>query len=191
MLPDILDQNSMYVFVFGPGFGECIAVWIPPGRWFVVDSCRIAKESAALHLLTKYGGKCECLVLTHQHGDHFDGFSELIEFDDWRFIGCNDLSVPSSKGNSRSPLKRLAGELDQAIAAIREAWQTRPNSTWWTWRGNDQRIDDTNLKVLHPPLSDDGNRQFLRRWIQPSRRRRGLWLPSSFEALLPILWLTW
>jgi len=36
MIPEALNPGYLYVFVFGPGFGEAIAVRVPPDRWLVM-----------------------------------------------------------------------------------------------------------------------------------------------------------
>ena len=40
MMPVSLDEGRLYVFVFGPGYGESVAVRVPPDEWLVIDSCR-------------------------------------------------------------------------------------------------------------------------------------------------------
>ena len=151
MLPDALSLDSIYVFVFGPGFGECTAVHIPSFGWIVVDSCRIEAKCAASHLLEKYGGKCECLILTHLHKDHYDGFADLADVNDWRLIGCNDPNVGDDFGVARSPQARTRVELDQAIATIRKKWIGDTSKEWRTWRGKDQMVGSATIRILHPP----------------------------------------
>ena len=122
MMPDELDSESLYVFVFGPGFGESIAIRVPPDRWMVIDSCNVAGKAAALHVLQKYGGTCDCLMLTHRHQDHYPGFSKLIDWASWTTIGCNDLAVDDGFYDSSDPEKLMEGELEQAIATIKQRW---------------------------------------------------------------------
>ena len=40
-MPASLDEGRLYIFVFGPGYGESVAVRVPPDEWLVIDSCRI------------------------------------------------------------------------------------------------------------------------------------------------------
>lgn len=35
-----LDRELLTVFVFGPGEGEALAVWLPNEGWLFVDACR-------------------------------------------------------------------------------------------------------------------------------------------------------
>ena len=91
MMPSHLDADHLYLFAFGPDMGESIAIRIPPDLWVVVDSCRVAGKAAAMHVLPKYGGRCECIVLTHRHKDHYAGFSRLLAYEEWRIVGCDDL----------------------------------------------------------------------------------------------------
>src|SRR5437868_4316182 len=78
VMPTSLNGGRLYAFVFGPGYGESVAVRVPPDEWLVIDSCRIAKQSAASHVLRRYGGKLTVLLLTHVHKDHYRGFVDLI-----------------------------------------------------------------------------------------------------------------
>jgi len=63
MMPRNLEADRLYLFVFGPGFGESILIRVPPNLWIVIDSCYIADKAAALQVLPRYGGECSCLVL--------------------------------------------------------------------------------------------------------------------------------
>lgn len=155
MMPEALDSESLYVFVFGPGFGESIAVRIPPDRWMVIDSCRVGGNAAALHVLKKYDEHhCECLVLTHRHQDHYPGFADLIDHGDWNTIGCNDLSLDHEFISARDLEARLKGELEQVIASIDTRWEKNSEAQWWTWRTDDLRpVGGATARILHPERS--------------------------------------
>lgn len=150
MMPVELDAVSLYVFVFGPGFGESIAIRVPPDRWMVVDSCNVASKAAALHILEAYGGTCDCLMLTHRDQDHYRGFSNLIDWASWTTIGCNDLSVDDEFYNSVDPEKLLEGGLEQAIASIKQRWSDNAESEWRTWKSTSRTVGDAKVSVLHP-----------------------------------------
>jgi beta-lactamase superfamily II metal-dependent hydrolase len=158
MMPDELDAESLYVFVFGPGFGESIAIRVPPDRWMVVDSCNVASKAAALHVLEAYGGTCDCLMLTHRHRDHYRGFSNLIDWATWTTIGCSDLTVDDDFYNSVDPEELLRGGLEQAIASIKQRWSENVESEWRTWKTTDRGVGDANVSVLHP--AEDFARQY-------------------------------
>jgi beta-lactamase superfamily II metal-dependent hydrolase len=150
MMPTELDADSLYVFVFGPGFGESIAIRVPPDRWMVIDSCNVAGKAAALHVLEAYGGTCDCLMLTHRHKDHYRGFSNLIDWASWTTIACNDLSVDDEFYNSVDPEKLLEGGLEQAIASIKQRWSDNAESEWRTWKSTSRTVGDATVSVLHP-----------------------------------------
>jgi len=150
MIPETLDPGCLYMFVFGPGFGESIAVRVPPDRWLVIDSCYVAGRAAALHVLPRYGGQCECLVLTHRHQDHYPGFSSVVDYAEWPILGCNDLLLDERVATSRDLESRLTGELEQAFSAIRERWTANSACIWWTWRDSTRNVGDASLTALHP-----------------------------------------
>lgn len=70
--------------LFGPGFGEAMAVHLGHGAWVLVDSCRepSGRQPAALHYLDQLGldpaRVVRLVVATHWHDDHTDGVSEIV-----------------------------------------------------------------------------------------------------------------
>ncbi len=153
MMPEELDADYLYLFVFGPGKGESIAIRVPPDLWVIVDSCRVAGKAAAMHVLPKYGGQCECIVLTHRHQDHYAGFSNLLDYDVWRLVGCNDLYLDGHLGESRDLERRLANELEQVFASVEQRWAEDVESVWWTWRKTARQVGHAELIALHPEES--------------------------------------
>jgi len=90
------------------------------------------------------------VVLTHRHQDHYPGFSSVIDYGEWPIIGCNDLSLDDSFAGSRDLEFRLAGELEQALSAIRERWLDNDGCIWWTWQDSTRDVGDAELTALHP-----------------------------------------
>src|SRR5690348_10401793 len=75
-----LKADLFHVVLFGPGYGESIAVRVPPDRWIIVDSLRFgAERNPALELLISAGARWSCLVLSHPHDDHAQGFPSLVD----------------------------------------------------------------------------------------------------------------
>jgi beta-lactamase superfamily II metal-dependent hydrolase len=77
------DSNDLEVSVFGPGFGECIAIHLPGGKWILVDSCRNSEgQPATLAYLREMGVEAgsdvAMVVASHWHFDHVDGIAELV-----------------------------------------------------------------------------------------------------------------
>lgn len=146
-----LDEGRLYVFLFGPGYGESIAVRVPPDEWLVIDSCRIANQAAALHVLRRYGGKFTLLLLTHRHRDHYRGFVDLIGSGEWSRIGCNDWRLADAEPlDTADPEDRLGAGLAQVLAEIQNQWRTRPTSHLLTRRGVSSPIGEGMLHILHP-----------------------------------------
>lgn len=151
MMPASLDGGRLYVFAFGPGYGESVAVRVPPDEWLVIDSCRIAKQAAALHVLRRYGGKLTLLLLTHRHKDHYRGFVDLTGWGEWSRIGCNDWRVTDAEPiDAADPEDQLGAGLAQVLAEIQNQWRVRPTSRLLTRRGANCAIGHGVLHILHP-----------------------------------------
>lgn len=77
-------DNELEVSLFGPGYGEAIAVHIGKGQWFLVDSCEKSnpRKPASLDYLEKLGvdisNGVKMVVVTHWHDDHVRGISEIV-----------------------------------------------------------------------------------------------------------------
>lgn len=69
--------------IFGPGKGECVALHLGGGDWFIVDSCREygTRQQPALAYLDALGVNIETAVKlvvgTHAHDDHVKGLAEV------------------------------------------------------------------------------------------------------------------
>jgi hypothetical protein len=77
-------DDEAELVIFGPGFGEAIAVHLGAGRWLLVDSCldEVGKEPASLTYLDKIGVSPDAvaaIVASHWHDDHVRGISKLAE----------------------------------------------------------------------------------------------------------------
>ena len=71
------------VSLFGPGFGECLALHLPGGKWILVDSCRDATGNpVGLEYLRSIGvnpaTEVSTVVASHWHMDHVDGIAEVV-----------------------------------------------------------------------------------------------------------------
>lgn len=78
-----MSKNLVNLVVFGPGFGESIVINIPNVGWGVIDSClgkvKRQKHNPALeYLKSKQVSRLAFIILTHPHGDHFQGFDQII-----------------------------------------------------------------------------------------------------------------
>lgn len=121
-------SDEIEVTLFGPGFGEAIAIHIGEQTWILVDSC-IDPDSdapASLTYLTRIGvtpNKVRTIVASHWHDDHVRGISQIAticpqaEF----VISCifNDKEaaafLATYSGSSAPGQSRGAKELFEAI----------------------------------------------------------------------------
>lgn len=79
------DNDEVEVVVFGPGYGEAIAVHLGDQNWLLVDSCidPDSKEPASHTYLKSIGvdpSSVKVIVATHWHDDHVRGISALAKF---------------------------------------------------------------------------------------------------------------
>jgi len=84
-LADPPKSEEIEISLFGPGFGESIAVHVGLGSWIIVDSCldRESEFPAALKYLQSIGvdfsSSVELVVATHWHDDHTRGLASVFE----------------------------------------------------------------------------------------------------------------
>ena len=76
-------EDEIEITLFGPGYGESIALHIGDGTWVLVDSCiDPSGEPRALRYLTDLGvdpaRDVRLVVATHWHDDHIRGMAKLI-----------------------------------------------------------------------------------------------------------------
>lgn len=76
-------STEVEVVVFGPGYGEGLAVHLGDSQWMLVDSCIDPhnKQPASLNYLLSIGVPADhvrAIVATHWHDDHVRGLSTLV-----------------------------------------------------------------------------------------------------------------
>lgn len=74
--------NEIEVTIFGPGYGEAIAIHLGDGAWLLIDSCLNpnTKKPASEEYLDNIGvntNQVETIVASHWHDDHVRGISKL------------------------------------------------------------------------------------------------------------------
>ena len=77
-------SNEIELSIFGPGYGEAIAVHLGEGKWLLIDSCLDpeSKTPATAVYLDQLGVKPEnvkAIVASHWHDDHVRGISHLAK----------------------------------------------------------------------------------------------------------------
>ncbi|NOX62146.1 MAG: hypothetical protein GXP42_09415 [Chloroflexi bacterium] len=100
--------DELEVSLFGPGYGEAIALHLGRGKWVLVDSCidPIAKAPATLHYLSHLGvdiaQAVKLIVATHWHDDHVRGISTV-------FQKCQSAELVISTALSKDKFLELIG----------------------------------------------------------------------------------
>lgn len=85
MINDSPGPDQLEVTVFGPGYGESIAIHYGNGQWCLVDSCLDPESGrpAALVYLEKMGvdvtTAVHYVVATHWHDDHIRGLAQIMQ----------------------------------------------------------------------------------------------------------------
>ncbi len=156
-LRETLNDGYVSVVVFGPGYGESVAVRGPDGRWLVIDSLREprSERNPAAALLREFDAEPELLVLTHDHEDHSAGFAELVEMQSGSGtrIGCVPRVLPDAADPLRNPDAGAAlrqGRTRLALAAIQAQWDRRPSSRWLLCRGRETTLGPVRITALSP-----------------------------------------
>lgn len=151
-----LPDGHVSVVVFGPGYGESVAVRGPDGRWLVIDALRDAgsERNPAVELLKEHRAAPDVLLLTHPHEDHAAGFAELVE----RQRPSGQVgAVPAPPLDDRDPLRHpdtaaalRASRTRLALTAIQERWAQHPTSRWAVEAGAKLSLGPLELEVLTP-----------------------------------------
>jgi hypothetical protein len=154
MMPQ-LQEDLLYVFVFGPSYGESILLRIPPDTWVVIDGCSSKKiESYPARALSIYKAEPHAVVLTHPHMDHSRGLAPIL--DRWAVsdVGCCEALIGSEGWELHPNLQRAAdgGKTEEVLAMIDDLWTRRPSSRWPLQWGEDRVIGAATLRVLHPVM---------------------------------------
>lgn len=109
-------SDQIEIIVFGPGYGECIAVHLGANRWMVVDSCIDIKTGRppVLDYFDKIGINPEesvkLIVISHWHDDHIRGLSDIIS-------SCSKASICLSNALTKSEfISRVLSYDDRMMA---------------------------------------------------------------------------
>ena len=105
-------QLEIEVSVFGPGYGEAVAVHFGNGKWMLVDSCTFDVERTPAPLAYLEGMDIspeECvstIVVSHWHDDHVRGIGEIVS-------RCKSADVFVSSALKNRELITLASSLSR------------------------------------------------------------------------------
>lgn len=126
MIEPEFDEEHLYLVLFGPGYGESVAVRAPESSWLLVDclSKNVGGEDwiPGVELLNAAEPQAVAVALTHPHGDHAEGFSTLIEHSMPVAVGCVAPYVepPSDWGHAADAEHALhAAQVEEALRVLR------------------------------------------------------------------------
>jgi beta-lactamase superfamily II metal-dependent hydrolase len=152
-----LTNDRLHIVVFGPGYGESVAVYVPDGGWLICDSLSSAHGSTdlvpAAELLTSRQERAAALILTHPHDDHVAGFDRLVQ----RFaegpVGRVGIELPEDGFTERddASLVLATSNRAKALAAISSHWQRYPDAKWEMSADDPPlQLGPATVEVLHP-----------------------------------------
>lgn len=171
-----LDRTLLNLFVFGPGYGEALALALPGKGWIVVDGCRSGDRIPLLELLRDHPEEpIEAVVLTHPHTDHTAGMLDLLTDGDIgpriRKIGCVARNITSDPDNtlgaeleartdSLNPLDaeelEALGQARLVIERLRTEWEDTPSRRLPLVDGDEIFLSATKVRVKAlAPTADD------------------------------------
>ena len=155
-----LVTDRLHVVVFGPGYGESVAVYIPDGGWLICDSLSSAHGSADLvpagELLTSRHEVAAALILTHPHDDHVAGFDRLVQRFAAGLVGRVGIELPEDGFTEGDDAARVLATSNRAkaLAAISSHWQRHPDAKWEMSADESPRqLGPATIEVLHPDNS--------------------------------------
>ena len=75
-------DDEFELTLFGPGYGESLALHVGEGAWVLIDSCGRADAPVALDYLRRIdvdpSEAVQMIVATHWHDDHIRGLAEMV-----------------------------------------------------------------------------------------------------------------
>jgi hypothetical protein len=157
----VVDDESLGVWLFGPGTGELVVVRAPPGVWLVVDGCAADRAGYAQQLLDHYGARPSLVVMTHPHADHASGLRQVIEratagsVELWPRLGMVPAPYDGGAGDTWDAFASLTGGVaEQVVATIIARWSRHPACRWDLEVGSSERLGEAAVRVLSPTSTE-------------------------------------
>jgi beta-lactamase superfamily II metal-dependent hydrolase len=156
-LATTLSDNRLHVVVFGPGYGESIAVHVPDGGWLVCDSLSGTGLAAgfvpAVELLSQRQETAAMLLLTHPHDDHVAGFDRLVTGFATGPVGLVGLHLAHGGFGEDQDAQTVLATSNRlkALASVARYWRERPEHKWeLVADGTARELGPARVEVLHP-----------------------------------------
>lgn len=123
-------NDELEISVFGPGYGESVAVHYGNGNWILIDSCMHKPTGlpAAREYLDSIGvgsAAVKAIVASHWHDDHVRGISDLVGYYAGAefivsdvFSDKESLAFLCAHGGFHTKLTRGTRELHSAVAKL-------------------------------------------------------------------------
>ena len=105
---DLPKDDQLELSLFGPGFGEAIALHYGNQQWLLVDSCKDSRtdQPASIKYLRQLGipldSGVKMILITHWHDDHVAGISEIVR-------ACPSATIVASAAWRTDELTELMG----------------------------------------------------------------------------------
>jgi beta-lactamase superfamily II metal-dependent hydrolase len=135
-------SGELEVALFGPGYGESIAVHLGEGNWMLVDSCLdpATREPAAETYLNQIGvdpSAVRVIVASHWHDDHVRGLARLVQVYSAAELHISSVFADSEalaflatfNGNAAPKLTRGTGELFRAVSLSKNTYHVHQRSS--------------------------------------------------------------
>jgi hypothetical protein len=158
------EPDEIEVSVFGPGYGECVAVHSGRNNWFIVDSCidTFTRKPAALVYFEKIdvdpSVAVKQLIATHWHDDHIRGFSKLLDVCKSAQLVCSTaLNNPEFRElvccyGTRSMLESSGiDEFRDVFETLKKRKETDIGNYTPVFAGQDRRIWESDSEVFGSP----------------------------------------
>lgn len=159
-------KDEIEVTLFGPGYGEAIAVHLGEDAWLLVDSCidPSSNEPASKTYLEHIGVECSqvhAIVASHWHDDHVRGISDLASsFTDANFIHSSTFNNKEARsflsaysGTSSLGLSKGTEELFLAIKSSQQSYPAHHKSIVMDAVLNGRKVMVTALSPLPASFS--------------------------------------
>jgi hypothetical protein len=162
-----LDREVVNLFVFGPGEGEALALWLPRHGWLFVDCCRrrladLAEVVPQIWLRKALADDAPVwgAMLTHPHEDHVEGFPDLLRASNPERVfvsgtiaprtdlvrACESALQASASSPNDTKCRNLAKAVHAAAMAIRE-WEAATGRAVAALHAGASVLEDGNLRI--------------------------------------------